>query len=117
MDARHVQIVDTVGASDVFMVRLLDELWGYGLLGADRWANLQRIRLDTLSSAAGRSGPVVDAEYRPDLPDRAAMDTQSTLYPSTFLPISNSIAEMRITSRQMHYPYFAAWRAVARPRV
>jgi fructokinase len=32
--ARPVQVVDTVGAGDAFMVGLIDTLWGRGLLGA-----------------------------------------------------------------------------------
>ena len=34
--ARPVQVVDTVGAGDAFMVGLLDTFWELGLLGADR---------------------------------------------------------------------------------
>ena len=41
--ARPVQVVDTVGAGDAFMVGLVDALWGLGLLGADRRAELGRI--------------------------------------------------------------------------
>ena len=36
VQARPVQVVDTVGAGDAFMVGLLDALWALGLLGAER---------------------------------------------------------------------------------
>lgn len=49
-----VQVVDTVGAGDAFMVGLLDALWDLGLLGAEQRADLGRIGLDTLA-------PVLDA--------------------------------------------------------
>jgi fructokinase len=49
--ARPVQVVDTVGAGDAFMVGLVDALWGLGLLGADRRAELGRIGFDALTTA------------------------------------------------------------------
>ncbi|HZU47466.1 MAG TPA: carbohydrate kinase [Mycobacterium sp.] len=75
--ARPVQVVDTVGAGDAFMVGLIDWLWRSRLLGADRRGNLRQITLDTLTAAldaatllsaltVGRAGA--------DLPDRAARD-------------------------------------------
>jgi fructokinase len=49
--ARPVQVVDTVGAGDAFMVGLIDALWGQGLLGAQRRAELAAIDLDALTVA------------------------------------------------------------------
>jgi fructokinase len=49
--ARPVQIVDTVGAGDAFMVGLIDWLWRSGLLGADQRERLRRIGVDTLTAA------------------------------------------------------------------
>lgn len=49
--ARPVQVVDTVGAGDAFMVGLLDSLWEHGLLGGDRRNALHQIGLDALTSA------------------------------------------------------------------
>ncbi len=49
--ARPVQVVDTVGAGDAFMVGLLDTLWGLGLLGGGRRAALRQIGLDALTAA------------------------------------------------------------------
>jgi fructokinase len=49
--ARPVQVVDTVGAGDAFMVGLLDALWGAGLLGGGRRAALRQIGLDALTAA------------------------------------------------------------------
>src|SRR5271154_6025896 len=53
--ARPVQVVDTVGAGDAFMVGLLDGLWELGLLGASRRADLGHIALDTLTAALERA--------------------------------------------------------------
>jgi fructokinase len=49
--ARPVKVVDTVGAGDAFMVGLIDALWGRGLLGAQRRAELAAIDLDALTVA------------------------------------------------------------------
>lgn len=49
--ARPVQVVDTVGAGDAFMVGLLDTLWSQGLLGGERRAALRGIGLDALTAA------------------------------------------------------------------
>jgi fructokinase len=49
--ARPVQVVDTVGAGDAFMVGLLDTLWSQGLLGGERRAALRGIGLDALTGA------------------------------------------------------------------
>lgn len=73
--ARPVQVVDTVGAGDAFMVGLLDTLWELGLLG--RRAELRGIGLDALTSAleaASLSSALTVARAGADLPDRAALD-------------------------------------------
>jgi fructokinase len=49
--ARPVQVVDTVGAGDAFMVGLLDTLWEQGLLGGNRRTALREIGLDALTAA------------------------------------------------------------------
>jgi fructokinase len=51
MPARQVQVVDTVGAGDAFMVGLLDTLWSQGLLGGEPRAALREIGLDALTAA------------------------------------------------------------------
>jgi len=74
--ARPVQVVDTVGAGDAFMVGLLDALWELGLLSAGQRAALRRIGLDTLSAAleaAGLASALTVARAGADLPDRAAL--------------------------------------------
>ncbi len=78
--ARPVQVVDTVGAGDAFMVGLLDALWGLGLLGANRRADLGRIGLDALTAAletASLSSALTVARAGADLPDRAALQAHS----------------------------------------
>ncbi|HME77574.1 MAG TPA: PfkB family carbohydrate kinase, partial [Mycobacterium sp.] len=75
--ARPVQVVDTVGAGDAFMVGLIDALWGRGLLGAQRRAELAGINLDALTAAleaAGDAAALTVARAGADLPDRAALD-------------------------------------------
>lgn len=75
--ARRVQVVDTIGAGDAFMVGLIDALWGSGLLGAGRRAELRAIGLETLSAAleaASLSSALTVARAGADLPDRAALD-------------------------------------------
>lgn len=75
--ARPVQVVDTVGAGDAFMVGLIDALWGVGLLGADRRGDLRQIGLDGLTAAleaASLSSALTVARAGADLPDRAALD-------------------------------------------
>jgi fructokinase len=72
-----VQVVDTVGAGDAFMVGLIDALWGRGLLGAQRRAELAGIDLDALTAAleaAGDAAALTVARAGADLPDRAALD-------------------------------------------
>jgi fructokinase len=76
--ARPVQVVDTVGAGDAFMVGLIDALWGSGLLGGDRRAHLRQIGLDALTTAleaASLSSALTVARAGADLPDRAALET------------------------------------------
>jgi fructokinase len=75
--ANSVQVVDTVGAGDAFTVGLLDALWSMGLLGANRRADLGRIRLNALTSAlaaASLSSALTVSRAGADLPDRAALD-------------------------------------------
>jgi fructokinase len=74
--ARPVQVVDTVGAGDAFMVGLLDTLWELDLLGADRRAALGQIGLDALTTAleaASLSSALTVARAGADLPDRATL--------------------------------------------
>jgi fructokinase len=73
--ARPVQVMDTVGAGDAFMVGLLDSLWELGVLG--KRAELRGIGLDSLTSAleaASLSSALTVARTGADLPDRAALD-------------------------------------------
>ena len=79
--ARPVQVVDTVGAGDAFMVGLLDTFWELGLLGADRRGALGQIELDALTTAleaASLSSALTVARAGADLPDRAALQAQSS---------------------------------------
>ncbi len=85
--ARPVQVEDTVGAGDAFMVGLLDALWGLDLLGADRRAALGRIGLDTLTATlheASLLSALTIARAGADLPDRAALNAQSASPPGRF---------------------------------
>jgi fructokinase len=74
--ARPVEVIDTVGAGDAFMVGLIDALWEQGLLGADHRASLAGIGLDALTealeAASGVSALTV-ARAGADLPDRDAL--------------------------------------------
>jgi fructokinase len=75
--ARPVQVVDTVGAGDAFMVGLIDALWGQGRLGAERRAELANIDLDALAAAldaARNAAALTVARAGADLPDRAALE-------------------------------------------
>ena len=75
--ARPVEVVDTVGAGDAFMAGLNDALWGRGLLGAQRRAELAGIDLDALTAAleaASLSSALTVARAGADLPDRAALE-------------------------------------------
>ena len=79
--ARSVQVVDTVGAGDAFMVGLLDTLWELGLLG--RRAELRGIGIDALTSAlesASLSSALSVARAGADLPDRVALDAAAGAY-------------------------------------
>jgi fructokinase len=75
--ARQVGVVDTVGAGDAFMVGLIDALWGRGLLGAERRAELAGIDVGVLTAAleaASLSSALTVARAGADLPNRAALD-------------------------------------------
>ncbi len=77
VQARQVEVVDTVGAGDAFMTGLIDALWSLGLLGADRRAELRRISVDTLTGvleAASLTSALTVARAGADLPDRATRD-------------------------------------------
>ena len=77
VQARPVDVVDTVGAGDAFMTGLIDALWLLGLLGADKRAELRRISVDTLTGVlqtAALSSALTVARAGADLPDRAARD-------------------------------------------
>jgi fructokinase len=81
VQARPVQVVDTVGAGDAFMAGLIDALWEMDLLGADRRGELRRIRLDALTAALDKAS--VEAALtvgRPgaDLPDRSTLDAAAS---------------------------------------
>jgi fructokinase len=74
--ARPVQVVDTVGAGDAFMVGLLDALWGLDLLGAGRRGALGQVGLDALTAAleaASLSSALTIGRAGADLPDRATL--------------------------------------------
>jgi fructokinase len=73
---RAVQVVDTVGAGDSFMVGLLDALWSLGLLGAERRAELAGIGIDALTAvleAGSATAALTVGRAGADLPDRAAL--------------------------------------------
>ncbi len=77
---RAVQVVDTVGAGDSFMVGLLDALWGAGLLGAERRAELAGIGIDALTAvleAGSATAALTVGRAGADLPDRAALAAAS----------------------------------------
>lgn len=78
--AKPVDVVDTVGAGDAFMVGLLDRLWELSLLGGDRRDELRRIGLDTLTSAldvAAMASALTVARAGADLPDWAALQVRT----------------------------------------
>ncbi len=78
--AQPVDVVDTVGAGDAFMVGLLDTLWDLDLLGGNRRDELRRITLDTLTSAldvAATAAALTVARVGADLPDRAALQASA----------------------------------------
>ncbi|MDA3661054.1 carbohydrate kinase [Mycobacterium xenopi] len=75
--ARPVEVVDTVGAGDAFMVGLIDWLWRSGLLGADRRERLRRIGVDALTAAlqsAAVLAALTVARAGAYMPDAAARD-------------------------------------------
>jgi len=77
---RAVQVVDTVGAGDSFMVGLLDSLWGLGLLGAQRRAELAGVGIDALTAvleAGSATAALTVGRAGADLPDRAALAAAS----------------------------------------
>ncbi len=76
VEARRVEVIDTVGAGDSFMTGLIDALWSLNLLGADKRADLARIGVDTVEGvlrAATLASSVTVARAGADLPDRAAL--------------------------------------------
>lgn len=76
VEARPVEVVDTVGAGDSFMTGLIDALWSLNLLGGDRRADLARIDVGALEGvlrAAAHASAVTVARAGADLPDRAAL--------------------------------------------
>jgi fructokinase len=78
--SRAVQVVDTVGAGDSFMVGLLDSLWGLGLLGAQRRAELAGVGIDALTAvleAGSATAALTVGRAGADLPDRAALAAAS----------------------------------------
>jgi fructokinase len=78
--ATPVEVVDTVGAGDAFMVGLLDRLWELGLLGGDRRTQLRRIGLDTLTSAlefATATSALTVTRRGAQLPTRRELDAQT----------------------------------------
>ena len=79
--ARPVQVVDTVGAGDAFMVGLIDALWASDLLGAQRRAELAGLDLDALTAAleaASAAAALTVGRAGADLPDRAALDAAAS---------------------------------------
>ena len=77
MQARPVDVVDTVGAGDAFMTGLIDALWSLGLLGADRRPELRGSSVDALTDVlqtATLSSALTVARAGADLPDRATRD-------------------------------------------
>ena len=77
---RAVHVVDTVGAGDSFMIGLLDALWGLGLLGAQRRAELAGISIDALTTvleAGSATAALTVGRAGADLPDRAALAAAS----------------------------------------
>jgi fructokinase len=76
VDARPVQVVDTLGAGDAFMTGLIDALWTLGLLGADRrraLADIGTTALQSVLAEATLASALTVARAGADLPDRAAL--------------------------------------------
>jgi fructokinase len=82
VEARHVEVVDTVGAGDSFMTGLIDALWSLDLLGGAKRKELARIDVDTLAGvlrAATLASAITVARAGADLPDRAALVSGANL--------------------------------------
>jgi fructokinase len=80
VQARPVEVVDTVGAGDAFMTGLIDALWSLNLLGAEHRTELRRITVDALTTVlqtATLSSALTVAKAGADLPDRATRDAAS----------------------------------------
>ena len=76
VEARPVQVVDTVGAGDAFMTGLIDALWALGLLGAERrraLAGIDGAALRDVLEQASLASALTVARPGADLPDRAAL--------------------------------------------
>jgi fructokinase len=81
VEARKVDVVDTVGAGDSFMTGLIDALWSLDLLGADRRTALHAIateRLRDVLDTAALSSALTVAKAGAELPDRATRDAAAT---------------------------------------
>lgn len=77
VEARKVDVVDTVGAGDSFMTGLIDALWSLDLLGAERRAALHAVDTDRLRGvldAAALNSALTVAKAGAELPDRATRD-------------------------------------------
>jgi fructokinase len=86
VQARPVDVVDTLGAGDAFMTGLIDALWTLGLLGAEHRAGLRRINVDTLTGVlqtAALSSALTVARAGADLPDRATRDAAEAAQSNT----------------------------------
>jgi fructokinase len=85
VQAKPVEVVDTLGAGDAFMTGLVDALWSLGLLGADRRPALRRIGVDALTGVlqtAALSSALTVARAGADLPDRATRDAAEAAPPN-----------------------------------
>jgi fructokinase len=81
VEARKVEVVDTVGAGDSFMTGLIDALWSLDLLGAERRAALRAVDTEQLRGvldAAALNSALTVAKAGADLPDRATRDAAAT---------------------------------------
>jgi fructokinase len=77
VEARKVDVVDTVGAGDSFMTGLIDALWSLDLLGAERRAALHAVDTEQLRGvldAAALNSALTVAKAGAELPDRATRD-------------------------------------------
>ena len=64
VQARQVDVVDTVGAGDSFMTGLIDALWSLGLLGADTRADLRAHQRGHADGRAADRRALVGADGR-----------------------------------------------------